>query len=207
MPTLKTVANLKLLFVMATDAEYGDSLKSLIDPLNCGVGPVEAAINCERAVSEFRPDMVVSLGSAGSAKLEQGAIYQVSSVSYRDMDASAFGFAKGETPFLNIPITLDMLTTIPNLPVASLSTGANVVSGDAYNSMDADMADMETFAIKRVCMQHGVPLVGLRGISDGAKPVSELSDWTHLLEVIDQRLTAALTELFAALENGSAVKQ
>ena len=34
------------------------------------------------------PDLVVSLGSAGSRTLEQTEIYQAVSVSYRDIDAS-----------------------------------------------------------------------------------------------------------------------
>ncbi len=35
------------------------------------------------------PLLVVSLGSAGSAQLEQCGLYQASEVSWRDMDASA----------------------------------------------------------------------------------------------------------------------
>ncbi|MEQ8167232.1 MAG: 5'-methylthioadenosine/S-adenosylhomocysteine nucleosidase, partial [Alphaproteobacteria bacterium] len=64
-----------ILYVMAADPEYGPRLKARIDPLMSGVGPVEAAIALTRALAEARsghglPDLVVSLGSAGSATLE-----------------------------------------------------------------------------------------------------------------------------------------
>ena len=72
---------------------------------------------------------MVSLGSAGSQRLEQGAVYQAGTVSYRDMDASPLGFAKGQTPFMDLPVELDLDTLVPDLPVVRLSTGANIVSG------------------------------------------------------------------------------
>jgi adenosylhomocysteine nucleosidase len=81
--------------------------------------------------------------------LEQTGIYQVSSVSYRDMDASPLGFEKGRTPFLDLPAVLPLPVIAEGVPTASLSTGANIVSGAAYDLIDADMVDMETFAVLR----------------------------------------------------------
>src|SRR5688572_13230275 len=119
-----------VLYVMAAEAEYGPHLKARISPLVCGVGPVEAAIAvtaklADLARSDRLPQVVVSLGSAGSARLEQAAIYQASEVSYRDMDASVLGFEKGVTPFLHMPAVLRLGPLVPGLPRASLSTGAN----------------------------------------------------------------------------------
>ena len=48
-------------------------------------------------------------------------------------------------------------------------------------------------------MAHGVPLIGLRGISDGAAPLGGMLDWTRYLDVIDERLAAALGVVAAAL--------
>ncbi len=101
---IKTIAGKRLLYVMATESEYGPYLSSLISPLMIGVGPVEAAINLTRVLTIFGqqgelPDLIVSLGSAGSATLLQTEIYQVSSVAYRDMDASPLGFEKAAHRF------------------------------------------------------------------------------------------------------------
>jgi len=195
-PEVNMVAGRQVLYVMATLAEYHSALKARFSPLICQVGPVEAALHMSQYLAtDEKPDLVVSLGSAGSAVLDQAKVYQVSHVSYRDMDASPFGFEKGTTPFLDLPAEVQLSHSIPDIPSARLSTGANVVSGEAYKSVDAEMVDMETWAIMRVCMVYNVPLIGLRGISDGAEPVSDYNDWSRYLEVIDERLGEAIDKL------------
>lgn len=186
-----------ILYVMAADPEYGPRLKARIDPLMSGVGPVEAAIALTRALAEARsghglPDLVVSLGSAGSATLEHAGVYQAASVSYRDMDATALGFERGVTPFLNLPAVLPLEPKIPGLAQARLSTGANVVSGAGYAAIDADMVDMESFAVLRACQSFDVPLVVMRGISDGVTELTGMSDWTADLAIIDEKLAQAV---------------
>lgn len=189
-----------VLFLMATELEYGDHLRGLFKPVFIGIGPVEAAINTTQTLSTLKnngtlPDLVVSLGSAGSQKLIQTEVYQVSSVSWRDMDASALGVEKGVTPFLDLPATLSMPQLIANFPSASLSTGANVVSGKAYDAVEADMVDMETYAVLRACQTFSVPLFGLRGISDGQKELQHAMDWRQYLHIVDEKLANAVMKL------------
>jgi adenosylhomocysteine nucleosidase len=199
-PRLGHFAGRRILFVMATEAEYGPHLRALIQPVNTGVGPVEAAIGTTRALTALSdadalPDLVMSLGSAGSNRLEQGAVYQVASVSYRDMDASPLGFTKGATPFLDIPIEIQLPIRLHQIPVARLSTGANIVTGHAYDAIDADMVDMESFAVLRACQSFGVPMIGLRGISDGAHELRHYSDWTALLGHLDAEMAKIIKRL------------
>ena len=205
---LKTVGDRRVLYVMAADAEYGPHLQALFRPVMTGVGPVEAAISLTRLLTELaldgrKPDLVVCLGSAGSAILEQAEVYQITSVSYRDMDASAFGFPRGTTPFLDLPAVVPLPIRIPGVKQATLSTGANVVSGAAYQAIEADLVEMETFAILRACMGFGIPLVGLRGISDGKAEVHHIDDWTEYLHVIDEKLAEAVRALESAIESGT----
>lgn len=172
-----------------------------------GIGPVEAAIAVTAVLAgldaaDHLPDLVVSLGSAGSRTLEQTAIYQAISVSYRDMDASAFGFEKGCTPLLDLPAEVALPLRIPEIAEARLSTGANVVSGEAYGLIDADMVEMETFAVLRACQRFGVPLISLRGISDGKVDVNHVDDWTEYLHIIDEKLADAVHRLCRAIEDG-----
>ena len=209
--TLKTVADRRILYVMAADAEYGPHLKARIAPFMTGVGPVEAAVQLTLALCHLEaegnlPDYVVSLGSAGSATLEQTAIYQATSVSYRDMDASPLGFTKGATPFLDLPVEVALPFAIPGIPTARLSTGADIVSGAAYADIDADMVEMETYAELRACQAFNVPLIGLRGISDGKAALTHIGDWTEYLHVIDEKLAAAVDLLEAAIAGGTVVR-
>ncbi|MGP4723475.1 5'-methylthioadenosine/S-adenosylhomocysteine nucleosidase [Agrobacterium deltaense] len=201
------VADKSVLFVMAASPEYGPHLQARIAPLMTGIGPVEAAIAVTAVLAgldaaDHLPDLVVSLGSAGSRTLEQTGIYQAISVSYRDMDASAFGFEKGCTPLLDLPAEVALPFRIPEIAEARLSTGANVVSGEAYGLIDADMVEMETFAVLRTCQRFGVPLVSLRGISDGKVDVNHVDDWTEYLHIIDEKLADAVHRLCRAIEDG-----
>jgi adenosylhomocysteine nucleosidase len=187
-----------ILYLMAAQAEYGPCLRARIQPVMIGVGPVEAAVNATRALADRHanlPRLVVSLGSAGSRSLEQCSVYQAISVSYRDMDASALGFPRGVTPFLELPATLPLEPLVPGLAPASLSTGANIVSGRAYDAIPEDMVDMETFAILRACQAFGVPLLALRGISDGKAELSQMADWTQYLHIIDEKLANAVDRI------------
>jgi adenosylhomocysteine nucleosidase len=204
---LTNMSGKSVLFVMAVDAEYGPHLRRLFEPLMIGVGPVEAGVKlgidlARRQAAGTLPDLVVSLGSAGSRRLEQTEVYQAVSVSYRDMDASPLGFPKGVTPFLDLPPTVPLPLLIPGVAQATLSTGGGVISGVAYDGIAEDMVDMETFAVLRACQAFGLPLVALRGISDGAAELRHVGDWTEYLHVVDEKLAYAVELLQQALSSG-----
>jgi adenosylhomocysteine nucleosidase len=205
---LKKIGNKSVLFVMAVDAEYGPHLRARFTPLMTGVGPVEAAMVLSSFLTHLDaqnalPDLVISLGSAGSRDLEHLGVYQVKSVSYRDMDATALGFEKGVTPLLDLPAVLDLPYTIEGIPSATLATGASVVTGAAYDAINADMVDMETYALFRACTGHGVSLIGLRGISDGKSELTQMTDWTEYLHIIDEKLAAAVDQISQAITSGN----
>lgn len=197
-----------VLFMMAAEAEYGPHLRAQFTPVMTGVGPVEAAVTATAALASLTqagklPELVISLGSAGSRVLEQCAVYQANALAYRDMDASALGFERGVTPFLDLPARIALPQQIAGVPAASLSTGANIVSGEAYDSITEDMVDMESFAIWRACQRFDLPLVVLRGISDGAAPLEGLHSWTEYLHIIDEKLAQAVKRLRTQIEAGT----
>lgn len=198
-----------VLFLMAADAEYGPHLRQRFAPVFTGVGPVEAGVVAAGHLTALAhaqgglPDLVVSLGSAGSARLDHCGVYQAHSLTYRDMDATALGFAPGVTPFLDQPAILPLPHQIPGLAAASLSTGAGIISGPQYDTIAQDMVDMESYAVARACQRFGVPLVVLRGISDGKAPLTGLEDWTAYLHIIDEKLAEAVDQLRDALASGA----
>ncbi|WP_027160979.1 5'-methylthioadenosine/S-adenosylhomocysteine nucleosidase [Mesorhizobium sp. WSM1293] len=208
---IRRLSGKDVLFVMAAQAEYGPHLKQLFTPLMTGVGPVEAGVRLGAELSWLKsqkalPDLVVSLGSAGSRTLEQTGIYQAVSVSYRDIDASPLGFEKGATPFLELPVIVPLPFKIPDIKQATLSTGGAIITGAAYDVVNADMVDMETFACLRACQLFDIPLIGLRGISDGAADLRHVGDWTEYLEVIDEKLAEAVMRLEQAIGSGTLLK-
>lgn len=197
---LARVGDLSVLFVMATEQEYGAHLRRLITPLITGVGPVEAAASLSAALATLAardglPDLVFAIGSAGSRRLEHAGLYQASSFCYRDIDASPLGIPKGVTPFLHGPAVVEADVILPDVAAASLSTGGAVISGAAYDQIEADMVDMESFAYLRAAKRFGLPLISLRGISDGRGQLTGLQDWTEFLHVLDEKLAAVVAAL------------
>ena len=78
--TLSSFGRKTALCVMAAEPEYGPALRARIRPLITGVGPVEAAAGVAHALAGLEaegnlPDVVVSLGSAGSRTLDHGRVY------------------------------------------------------------------------------------------------------------------------------------
>lgn len=201
---LHDFGGVRTIFLMAAEAEYGPELRARITPVMTGVGPVEAAVVATATLAALPepPDLVITLGSAGSATLAQCGVYQASSVAYRDMDAAPLGFEKGVTPFLDLPRRLPLSPVVPGLAQATLSTGGAIISGAAYAAIAEDMVDMESYAIARACQRFGCPLIVLRGISDGAAPLEGMHSWTEYLDIIDARLAEALDLTRNALESG-----
>jgi len=197
-----------ILFVMATEQEYGSELKKRISPLITGVGPVEAAAATAGTLATLEvkadlPDLVFSLGSAGSRNLEHAEVYQLASVCYRDMDCSPLGFEPGLVPFLGEPAVIEIRHQIPGIAAASIASGASIVSGVAYDGVAADMVDMESYAVYRAARRFGVPMIGLRGITDGKTELSRYEDWADYLEIVDGKLANDIDRFFAAIDEGS----
>lgn len=206
-PQPRQIGDLSVLFVMATEQEYGPHLKARMVPVITGVGPVEAAIGTAAALGELDragrlPSLVVSLGTAGSATLEHAGIYQVASVAYRDMDASLLGFDKGVTPFSDEPAAVPIPHRIPDIPTASISSGGAVISGRGYDAIPADMVDMETFSVFQAARRFAVPMIGLRAISDGRSDLTGLHDWLEFLHILDEKLALTLDAFAEHVEAG-----
>lgn len=201
MVELTALGKKRALFVMAVEPEYGPHLRARFVPLITGIGPVEAALHAGVALARLEaagnlPDLIVCLGSAGSRRCALGSIHQIGSVSWRDMDASALGVEPGVVPYLDEPKELPLETPL-DLPIATLSSGGDVVSGDHWDRVSADMVDMETYAVARAARTFGVPLVGLRGVSDGPGELAGAHDWHKLLGYLDGELAKAV-DLLAA---------
>jgi adenosylhomocysteine nucleosidase len=199
---------LPVLFVMATEQEYGPELRRRIHPLITGVGPVEAASVTSEILARLKaegelPRLVFSLGSAGSRNLEHAEVYQLASVSYRDMDCTPLGFKRGVVPFLDEPAVVKIPQRIPGIASASIATGASIVSGAMYDAIDADMVDMESYAVYRAAKRFGVPMIGLRGITDGKTELSQYEHWSEYLGIVDRKLAADLDRFFSAVKSGA----
>ncbi|MEX5941702.1 5'-methylthioadenosine/S-adenosylhomocysteine nucleosidase [Mammaliicoccus sciuri] len=65
-----------------------------------GIGKVNAAITATLLINEFKPDLIINTGSAGSvdSELNIGDIIISNKVYYHDVNATAFGYKLGQVP-------------------------------------------------------------------------------------------------------------
>ena len=169
------------LFVYAAPAEAGPLAD---DPrtLALGVGKTAAASALTRRLSADRPAAVVAFGVAG-AYGEAPAIGQLCVVG-----SECFGDEGVATPdgFVTIgqlglgtdaPLPADptwvarvasRLGAVPVVAGATVSTcsGTDALAAAVAARTEADIETMEGAAIARVCVDFGVPWVGLRAISN-----------------------------------------
>lgn len=153
------------LFVFALEAEAGDVFTE-VNTVFTGIGKVNAAIALTKAIATRRPKLIVNLGSAGSQRHGKGEVVCCNRFVQRDMDVTALGFARYETPLSDTPVVLEHGAAIPGLAVETCG------SGDSFeiNHGDApyDVVDMEAYVLALIARGEGIPFVCLKYISDDA---------------------------------------
>ena len=123
-----------------------------------GVGKVNAAIVAATLIERYMPTRIFNFGTAGGITTNHGGIYKCTTFNQRDVILG--GCIVGpQAELLHQPIVIgdDGLT---------LSTGDNFVT-DTYN-INADIVDMEAFAIAKACQIANVEFVCYKYISDMA---------------------------------------
>ena len=123
-----------------------------------GVGKVNAAITAAKLIERYKPTRVFNFGTAGGVTVNHGGIYQCTTFIQRDLILG--GCLVGEEmDMLHRPIIMEG-------EGLRLSTGDNFVT-DTYN-INADLVDMEAYAIAKACQDANVDFVCYKYISDMA---------------------------------------
>jgi adenosylhomocysteine nucleosidase len=173
------------LIVMAIAQESRGRLEAARAPLlYTGVGKVNAAMSLARHLAEIRSQsrtlpLVINLGTAGSRTIGAGTLVACNRFSQRDMDVTAMGFARGETPFDATPAVIETPVVFSALPHVTCSTADSFATDQ--HAVDGDVVDMEAFALARVCLAEGASFACAKFVTDGADG-SAANDWTQALE-------------------------
>ncbi len=153
-----------------------------------GIGKVNAAVCTQILVDDFGADCVINTGIAGSlkAKIDIGDVVVSSDVLHHDMDATGFGYPKGQIPRMDTLsfkaderlVELASEACAVAVPEIGVHVG-RVVSGDQFISdknvkeeivknFDGYCTEMEGAAIAQTAYLNKIPFVILRAISDKA---------------------------------------
>lgn len=172
---------------MALESE-GQGLfeKHHIPVLYTGVGKINAAYSLTKALTENRLsgkkfDLVLNLGTAGSKKFPRGSLILCTKFVQRDINISVLGFKPGETPYeTTVPMILEYQQTLKrDIFIGTCGTGDSFAVPDI--KVECDVADMEAYALAKVCWLEKVPFMCIKYITNGPNEEAG-SDWKSALE-------------------------
>ncbi len=183
-----------------------------------GVGKVNAGICVQILADVFGVTHIINTGAAGSldARINIGDIVLSTDAVYHDVDATIFGYKKGEVPQLGVAsFTADaqlrekakdaIKKAAPDLGVFE----GRVCSGDQFvSSPDVKKAiideqggmctEMEGAAIAQGCYLNKIPFVIIRAISDKADG-SDIVDYPVFEEKAAHDCAALVKEMISSL--------
>ena len=185
---------MKMLIAASDKAElaaFSDEYAKVIT----GIGPVLAAANVAAAISSSRPDVIVSVGTAGSSgTLGVGDIISFGSVIFPDADLSSYGLEKGAT----------LLPDHRKLSSISLDPSSDYVlassSSFASSPIDgADGFDMEGYGVAAASFCAGVPCLAVKAITDIVGKRMEMKEYLRLRRSLVPMIPEKVSEVIAAI--------
>lgn len=177
------------LFVAALPAET-TAFVGHVPVLHVGVGKVQAAAALGHHLATFpeRVEVVVNVGTAGGLHAQPvGEVAEVGRVHQHDFDHAGVSAFVG-APLPGGPIDLDD----PGGATARLATGDRLVVDPAQRARlaeDADLVDMEGYAVAATCRRFEVPVRLIKAVSDSADADAAMT-WKDALERCSAELTA-----------------
>lgn len=169
------------LLVVALEEEATHLHVSELPVLVTGAGKVNAAIAVASILAETSPTRVVNLGTAGALHDGMSGTHVIGSVWQHDLDDAGL-FALSGLHF--------------GEPVHLADAGARLVTGDQFVSDEetrarlaeqADLVDMEGYAIARAALNAGVPVTLVKEVSDRADESAGRS-WRQTVDDCAERL-------------------
>ena len=152
-----------------------------------GVGKVMAAMMTQRIIDTYKPRAVIFTGLAGgiSSKVEIGDTLVAEDCIQHDLDASAFGFKRGEIPYTPYRVLSCDKALVDAasfcIPEEGKTVRGRVLTGDQFitrrdleshrylvDELKGDAVEMEGAGAGLVAVVNKVPFLLIRTISDKA---------------------------------------
>ncbi len=191
---------MKKVLVVASDPAELKGLDESWKKCVSGVGPVMAAVQSVIAIEKYRPDVVVSTGSAGSlGRFRRGEVVSFSSVVTPDQDLTSFHVALGSTIGPD-RATLGELFTLDRSGGYVLYSSGKFSSEvlPSHRTLKADAADMEAYGVALAARYMGVGFYCVKLITDVVGDKSTVGDVLFSYREGRERVSSFLSALLSS---------
>jgi len=185
---------MKILITYALEAERGNWQLPGHDLFFCktGVGKVSAALHTYKHAFDIKPDLVLTVGTAGTLHHRVGDVVVADKFVDRDLEKIAH---------LGVPFQLNFTDELAVFKFQQVVEGT-VSTGDTFqeNADDSsagvwtDVFDMEAFGGAQACKLLGIPFVAIKYITDVIGQNS-IKHWEEKLEDARKELEVFLKTL------------
>lgn len=152
-----------------------------------GIGKVNAAARTAELIERYRPKRIINFGTAGGITVGTG-LHLVTKFVQRDMQCFKLGCVPGQTPYEPGGVILDI-----GGDGLTCSTGDNFVT-DPNLEIPADLVDMESYAIAKICYQRNIKFLCYKFVSDQAN-ANAYKDWAEMISAGQQQYIDLLEQL------------
>ncbi|MCQ2603645.1 MAG: 5'-methylthioadenosine/adenosylhomocysteine nucleosidase [Spirochaetia bacterium] len=181
---------------------------------NTGVGKVQSSIVSQMAISYFKPDYYIFIGTAGALNpdLKIGDFVVCDECVQYDMDCSDLGLPAGRTPYC--PENMQILHSDPVLlecaldfvpPDGSRSIRGRVLTGDSVvgniggkeklvAAFSGDVVEMEGYAASFCAAMNKIPFLLIRVVSDQADGNVKI-DYVKFLDCASEKLDSIVVHI------------
>jgi 5'-methylthioadenosine/S-adenosylhomocysteine nucleosidase len=208
---------MKTIILAAMGSEVGPIQRLLPDvPLfGTGVGKVAAASVTTRVILEHKPDAIIFVGVAGSLapELKTLSVVVASEAAQWDVDLEIInqtpkGTLNDGRQFIKLDARGSQLALEAGERLGYQTKLGRIVSGDSFladaakaawlrETFNADAVEMEGAAALQVADDHGVPMVLIRVISDGAGD-DAAHTYTNFMEAAAERAAQVVASFLPA---------
>lgn len=168
-----------------------------------GIGKVSAALTCQAAIDEYKPEAIINFGTAGGADgtvtpREYYAVKNCCQFDFdlRDVDGVPLGYIQ---EYDRVFFEGNTYKTKSVLPQKNLASADRFTEGEADNntvlSLGCSLRDMEGGAIAQVCASCGVPLLIVKGVSDVAGSGSTAEQYRENLTAVAKGFPAIIKSI------------
>lgn len=169
---------MKKVLLVSSDKNELKGFPSEMERCICGVGPIQSAAYTSIYASKSRPDVIFSIGSAGSlGGLERGSVVSFSSVVTPDQNLESMHISLGKTIGSDRATFSTLYTFDTKSPYTLLTSGTfNKEKREYHTLLHSDAADMEAYGVGMAAKILGIRFYAVKLITDTLGDKSSVGD-------------------------------